>query len=51
MYVVCLYNVCHLEADNDICMLCVYTVYATRKAIMQYVCRVFIQYIPPVRRL
>ena len=23
MYVVCLYSICHLEGDNDICMLCV----------------------------
>ena len=37
MYVVCLYSICHQEGDNDICMLCVYTVYATRKEIMIYV--------------
>ena len=47
---VCLYSMCHQEGDNDICMLCVYTVYATRMGIMIYVCCVFIQYVPPGRR-
>ena len=50
MYVVCLYSMCHQEEGNDICMLCVYTVYNTRKEIMIYVCCVFIQYVPPGRR-
>ena len=46
MYVVCLYSISHQEGDNDICIVSVYTVYATRKDIMIYVCCVFIQYMP-----
>ena len=42
MYVLCLY-ICHQEGENDICILCVYTVNATRKDIMIYVCCVVIQ--------
>ena len=50
MYVVFLYSIYHQEGDNDICMLCFYTVYTTREEIMIYVCCLFIQYIPPGRR-
>ena len=34
----CCVFICHQEGDNDICMLCVHTVYDTRKEIMIYVC-------------
>ena len=50
MYVLCLYSKCHQEGYNDICMLCCYTVNATRKEIMIYVYCVFMQYMPPGRR-
>ena len=37
IYEFCVF-ICHQEGDNDICMLCVHTVYDTRKEIMIYVC-------------
>ena len=50
MYIVFLCSICHQEGDNNICMLCVYAVYATMNEILIYECCVFIQYMPPGRR-